>query len=125
MSDEVERVPEVPMRRLSHDEELQALRELVISDGWRVYLQHMQQAWGSEAFEEKLNSELEGLPIDERGSVTDRMRDTFRGVRAQARWPDFRIKELEGKNVASPHRPGIIERLYRASRVGQADQVAP
>lgn len=80
----------------SPEAELQALQELVTCDGWDVLQAHLDAAWGAEACLAAIDAALTKhvRPEDEL-AVTKRIRDTFKGVRAEAGWVKQRIAELE------------------------------
>lgn len=76
--------------------ELEALKELVASEGWTILQEHVASAWGSEAFERTLEEELtKDRSMSDQLALTKRIQDTFKGVRAEARWVALRILQLE------------------------------
>lgn len=87
--------------------ELEALKDLVASDGWQVLQEHLAQAWGPEAYERAIDGALakDHDPSDEI-AITRRIRDTFKGVRAEAAWVTTRIGELQAA-VKRKHAPSV------------------
>ena len=79
---------------MTPDAQLAALKDLVESDGWKLYLAHVAEAWGPEAFERALDQALDGADPADETAVTRRMRDTFKGVRADVTWPETTIAVL-------------------------------
>lgn len=78
-----------------------ALEEMLKSEGWAIFMAHMDVAWGAEACEDALrgarikvkNGELapEEWPFE-----ATRILDAFAGMRANVRWPKERIAALKG-----------------------------
>lgn len=64
------------------------------SEGWQIFMDHVRQAWGPDAFETAIDRVLAETPPDQELAVTSRMRDTFKGVRADLRWPEERVRVL-------------------------------
>lgn len=100
---------------MTPEAELQALKDLVQSDGWQVLQAHLEQAWGDSACLDEIDKAIKGVdPIDEL-AVTKRIRDTFKGVRAEASWVTKRISELEGAIKKKPI--AIVDRFKGLRRV--------
>ena len=90
----------------------QALTDLLQSDGWRLFSEQMGTAWGAEAFEQRVDQELEKRqPGDDELAVVMRIRDTFKGVRASLDWPKTRLREL-----AEPAAGGTFDKFRRIAR---------
>lgn len=101
------------------ESELQALKDLVACDGWDLLRAHLDTAWGPEACLERIDAAIKDLrPGDELAelAVTKRIRDTFKGVRAEARWVEHRILELEAI-VKERQKPSLVDRFAGLRRV--------
>lgn len=95
--------------------ELQALKDLVACDGWDVLQDHLDTAWGDTACLAAIDHALEHAPPEDELAITKRIRDTFKGVRAEASWVRRRIAELE---TALKHKPtSIVDRFAQLRRV--------
>lgn len=104
---------------LTPESELQALQDLVACDGWDVLQTHLDRAWGAEACIEAIDKAIKDLrPGDELAelAVTKRIRDTFKGVRAESGWVTHRIQELQAI-VAERKKPAILDRFAGFRRV--------
>lgn len=84
------------MTDLTPEAERTALEDMLQSEGWAIFTAHMDKAWGADAFEHHIDTELkkEGDPMNEI-AITRRIRDTFKGVRASLKWPKDRIDVLK------------------------------
>lgn len=102
----------IDSEQMTPEAELQALKDLVASDGWQVVQAHVEQAWGDRACLDKIDEALaKGTAIEDELAVTKRIRDTFRGVRAEAAWVRRRITELEAIVKAQRGRPAVFDRF--------------
>lgn len=94
--------------------ELQALKDLVACDGWDIYQAHIAHAWGADACIAAIDMAITNVTPDDELAVTKRIRDTFKGVRAEATWATQRIAELEG---AIKHKPiATVDRFLQFRR---------
>jgi len=66
--------------------ELDALTSLIESEGWQILTEHHEQCWGPVAFEAQ---------VDQHPDEVRRIRDTFKGVRAEHHWVQDRIAALQ------------------------------
>jgi hypothetical protein len=98
------------------EEERQVLRDLLESDGWRLYIAQMGRAWGSEALEQQLSDELESAIADERQPITDTLLKTFRGVRRSLKWPEERLRQLTEGQTAAPAVLGKMHAAFKRAR---------
>lgn len=103
---------------MTHEAELQALKDLVESDGWKVLQAHVAQAWGDAACLQQIDATLakDHDPGDEI-AITRRIRDTFKGVRAEASWVRSRITELEGIVKDKKEARSFVDRFAGLRRV--------
>jgi hypothetical protein len=100
---------------LTPDAELQALKDLVVSDGWQVLQAHLETAWGSDACLAAIDQALLRAAPEDELAITKRIRDTFKGVRAEASWVTQRVSELE---TGLKHKPvSIVDRFLQHRRV--------
>lgn len=99
--------------------ELAALTALVESDGWRLVRLHLDQAWSDAACLEQIDKALErgSHSAEEELAITRRIRDTFKGVRAEARWVEQRIADLKGALENANTRASIVDRFKGLRRV--------
>lgn len=95
--------------------ELQALKDLVACEGWDILQAHLETAWGSDACLAQIDKTLEKAAPEDELAITKRIRDTFKGVRAEARWVLQRIAELEA--ALKDKRPSIADRFVNLRRV--------
>jgi hypothetical protein len=79
----------------SHEAELQALKEMVAGEGWQIVQEHLESAWGDSACMAQIDRAIDKAAPEDELAITKRIRDTFKGVRAEARWVTQRIQELE------------------------------
>lgn len=79
------------------DVHLAALKELVQSDGWKLFADYIDSAWGSTACLEKIDSALKdvdrGDDNAERSTVAQ-IRVAARQIQALKEWPKLRIAQL-------------------------------
>jgi hypothetical protein len=100
----------------SHEAQLEALKELAASEGWAIYQEHVAQAWGAEECLEQIDKALVGASPEEELAITKRIRDTFKGVRAEATWVSRRITALEAI-VKEQRKPALVDRFAGLRRV--------
>lgn len=97
---------------MTPDEERQVLKDLVESDGWKLYMDQMSKAWGAEAFESRLSEELENAIAEERPALSSTMLATFKGVRASLRWPEERLRQI--RDGVQPQARGALNQMHAA-----------
>ena len=95
-------------------EQQHALTDLLESDGWKLYLEQVAERWGPEASEQAIDAALADCPPDEEKALVSRIRDTFKGVRAQVQWPAERVRSL--KEGAAVEAKSVGSTLYAAFR---------
>jgi hypothetical protein len=91
---------------LTPEAERTALDDMLRSDGWRVFMDHMSAAWGAEAMERALRESRAKVSPEEWPFESARILDTFAGMRANFRWPAERVKALK-----DPPKPAIVDRF--------------
>lgn len=84
-----------PLVDLTPDAERQALKELLESDGWAIYAQRGEEAWGSAACERALRESRKTTDPADWPFESTRILDTFEAMRAELRWPAERIRMIE------------------------------
>lgn len=99
--------------------ELQALQDLIACDGWDVLQEHLASAWGAEACLARIDDALTGVGPEDELAITKRIRDTFKGVRAEASWVKQRIAELEAAVKTRKASGSIVDRFAHLRRVGR------
>lgn len=72
-----------------------ALEDMVKSEGWEIYLEHIAKAWGPEACERALRDSRKTVTPEEWPFESARILDTFAGMRADLKWPEARIRALK------------------------------
>lgn len=106
--------PEFSVDRLTPEAEREALKAMVQSEGWHIFMAHMNAAWGPAACEAALREAKKLSPPDEWPFESTRILDSFAGMRASVRWPDERIRQLgEATKAASAKLVDTFAKLRR------------
>lgn len=79
---------------LSPEAEQQALKDLLESDGWAIYVRRGSSAWGPEACEQALREARKNADPAEWPFESMRILDTFAAMRAELSWPAERLRSL-------------------------------
>jgi hypothetical protein len=87
------------------DAERQALEDLLMSDGWRVYKEHVAIAWGPAACEQALRDAKQNSDPAEWPFESVRILDSFAGMRAELTWPEKRHEALKAAKPAATVNP--------------------
>lgn len=87
--------------------QLEALRDLVRSEGWRLFTRHMERSWGAAACEQALRESRAKCDPSEWPFESARILDTFAGMRSSFKWPEEQIKSL----TAGQHAKTLTERF--------------
>jgi hypothetical protein len=92
--------------------ELEALTALLDSDGWKLFLEHVEKSHGPAASVQQIDAALQGVPRGDREAVED----TVQQIRARAKaaealiaWPRERVTKLRAKK-AGPATTGLFRR---------------
>ncbi len=91
-----------------------ALQELVTSEGWQRFVQHVDDVWGAGAQLAKIDRAFQELqPGDEAGErmTALQVRAAAKSVQALVAWPRERLRELLSKK-----KPGPFAGLRRIGR---------
>ena len=78
-----------------------ALEDLLSSDGWAIYMEHVALAWGPAACEEALRTAKQAADPQEWPFEATRILDTFAATRADLRWPEERVRALKSGERAA------------------------
>ena len=92
--------------RLSPDAEREALKAMVQSEGWRIFMAHIDDRWGAAACEAALRDSVKSVTPEEWPFESRRILDAFAGMRADVRWPEARIRTL-----GDAKKPGPLDRF--------------
>jgi hypothetical protein len=100
------------------DAERAALEDLLKSDGWAIYLAHVDRAWGHEACERALRDARKSVTLEEWPFESARILDTFAAMRANLRWPVERVRQIADGEAArkSSLLPDPFAKLRRTTR---------
>lgn len=99
------------------DAERTALEDLLRSDGWAIYMAHITEAWGPEACEAALRESKKSAAPEEWPFESTRILDTFAGMRATVRWPEERLRMLNGApKVATGPMSAAFQQFRRGPR---------
>jgi len=97
---------------MTPDEEKQALRDLVESDGWRLYLDQIEAETGPRAFQRAIDAALETCTPEQERGMTSRISEAFKRARRLVLWPEERLRALtEPPKPADA--PALNSELYR------------
>ena len=94
------------------DHQIEALKDLVRSEGWRLFMAHMEQSWGHAACETALRDSRQKCAPEEWPFESSRILDTFAGMRASVKWPEEQIKTLQSSKASRlvPDRFALLRR---------------
>lgn len=98
------------------DGERSALEEMLSSEGWGIYMEHVAKAWGAEACEEAMRKARGSVSPEEWPFESSRILDTFAGIRADLRWPEERVRVL--KHAPKKSADEMIGAAFRQFRRG-------
>lgn len=91
--------------------ELEALSELVTSDGWRLFRERIDAEWGSRAVMRQIDSAIvnsKGEPVE---NDIREIAAAARKIQVAVQWPESRVKELKAKGR---EKPGMFAQFKRA-----------
>jgi hypothetical protein len=91
--------------------ERDALAELVESDGWKLFLDHVETVWGAQAVMQQIDHTIvagKGDPVEHE---IREIAAAARQIQVLAKWPGQRLSELKAK---SRSKPGMFAHLRRA-----------
>ncbi len=79
---------------MTPEAERTALKDLLESDGWAIFMRHMSEVWGHEACERAMREARKVCAPEEWPFESTRILDSFAGMRANVKWPEERVREL-------------------------------
>lgn len=90
--------------------ELDALRGLIESEGWRLWLEWYDKEWGAVAFAQKVAKAIGHPGVDPAKAVTTLQQITVahEAVQGLKDWPGHRIEQLKRQQV--PQEPNLSRR---------------
>ncbi len=96
--------------------EQDALKDLIHSDGWTVFLAHIEREWGAEAFARRVDAEVLAArkgraSNDDIAENVAEIAAVARHMRLLAQWPGQRVKALA---VEKKQPAGIFAAMRRA-----------
>lgn len=77
------------------ESERAALEDMLASEGWGIYMEHVAKAWGAVACEDAMRKARGSVSPEEWPFESSRILDTFAGIRADLRWPEERVRALK------------------------------
>lgn len=85
------------MTEQPNTDERDALKALLVSDGWRVFCQYIDQNWGDAACFKRIDAALDDKANAEEASyAAQQIRLTAKAVRSMIEWPTQRVQQLTG-----------------------------
>ena len=84
--------------------ELDALADLVNSEGWAVFLAHVEAEYGAEAYAREMDTLVMAARAEDRSPEVDicALAAVVRKVQALKNWPAARLADLKAKKAAKP-----------------------
>lgn len=111
----------VDRHRAPEDERLEpaaALRFLLESEGWALFVQHVRQTYGQAAQNRLIRKTLEEKPVADHSALVQGILGTGEQIAALMQWPEDEIGRLEAEKAEkATHAPGVdhFERHRRVS----------
>ena len=107
-------------RQHDRQHELDALRDLVQSDGWKRYREYIESEWGDSACIRKIDEALRHTPAGDDAIVDQtvlQIRASARQIMRVIEWPTERLQILRGQKPATTSHPmDLLRRIARPGR---------
>ena len=99
-----------------HASEIEALADLIQSEGWTLFLAHIDAEWGPVAYARQIDKaiadgKLARFSSEEIAESVSEIALAARKVQAAVQWPSRRLSELKAK---AREKPGMFQQFRRA-----------
>jgi hypothetical protein len=99
-----------------HSTEIEALADLIHSDGWTLFLAHIDAEWGPVAYARQIDKAIADgkqarFSQEEIAESVSEIALAARKVQAMSQWPSRRLSELKAK---AREKPGMFAQFKRA-----------